>query len=185
MTEPQAPVAEPVAPVAPAPPVAPPVEQTPATPPAPTAEEPKFTQAQVDAILKDRLARADKAAAEKLQKEQEAAEAKRLAEQGEFKTIAEKEKARADALEATLKQRDYDSLRTKVAVANKLPAEMAVRLVGDDETALTDDAKRLVALLVPATPVPGASPSPKPSGPVGAMTDDEARARHSRGLYSW
>lgn len=173
--EPQAPVV-PVTPVVPAPPE---------TPPAPKADEPKFTQADIDRIVKDRLDRAEKASAEKLQKEQEAAEQKRLQEQGEFKTLAEKEKARADQLEATLKQRDFDALRLKVATDNNLPAAWAVRLVGDDEAALTADAKELAKTLVPATPVPGASPSPKSSGPAGALSDDEARRTHSRGLYSW
>lgn len=184
---PATPAAEPQAPVTPVvPPATPtPAPATPETPPAPKAEEKTFTQADIDRIVKERLDRAEKLSAEKLQKEQEAAEQKRLQEQGEFKTLAEKEKARADQLEAQLKQRDYDALRARVAADHKLPPEWATRLIGDDEAALAEDAKALAKTLVPQTPVPGASPSPKPSGPVGAMTDDEARARHSRGLYSW
>lgn len=162
-----------------------PVPATPETPPAPKAEEKTFTQAELDAILKDRLDRDRKAREAQSQKEKDDAEAERLRQQGEFQKIAENEKARADKAEAELKQERFNALRARVAADHKLPPEWATRLIGEDEAALAEDAKALAKTLVPQTPVPGASPSPKPSGPVGAMTDDEARARHSRGLYSW
>lgn len=184
---PATPAAEPQAPVTPVvPPATPtPAPATPETPPAPKAEEKTFTQAELDAILKDRLDRDRKARETQAQKERDDAEQKRLQEQGEFQKIAENEKARADKAEAELQQVRFDALRAKVAVDHKLPPEWAARLIGEDEAALAEDAKALAKTLVPQTPVPGASPSPKPSGPVGAMTDDEARARHGRGLYSW
>lgn len=185
---PATPAAEPQAPVTPVvPPATPtPAPATPETPPAPKAEEKTFTQADIDRIVKERLDRAEKLSAEKLQKEQEAAEQKRLQEQGEFKTLAEKEKARADQLEAQLKQRDYDALRAKVAADHKLPPAMAARLIGDDEAALAADATELAKTLVPATPVPGAGPSPRPSAPAGTQADDDARLAHRRAtLSSW
>lgn len=180
--EPHAPVVPPAVPT-PAPSAAPRQSQ-PETPPAPKADEKTFTQADIDRIVKERLDRAEKANADKLQKEQEAAEQKRLQEQGQFKELADKEKARADQLEATLKQRDYDALRAKVAADNNLPAAWAVRLVGDDETALTADAKELAKTLVPAAPVPGASPSPKPAGPAGGAGDEAAQAAQRRSILS-
>lgn len=180
---PTTPVAqEPQAPVIPA---IVPVPAQPETPPAPKAEEKTFTQAELNAILKDRLDRERNAATEKANAEKKAAEEEQAKQQGEWQKLAEQRAADLEAMKAEIKRRDHDALRSKVAAANKLPAEWASRLLGDDEAALDADAKSLAKTLVPATPAPGAGPSPKPSGPVGAMTDDEARNRHSRGLYSW
>jgi len=172
-------VVEPVAPVVPNP-----APETPVTPPEPKADEPKFTQAQLEAIVKERLDRERKASDEKRRKELEDAEAKKLAEQGEFKTIAEREKARADELEARLKQRDFDALRAKVAADNKLPAEWASRLLGGDEAALDADAKALAKTLIPSTPVPGASPSPRPAGLAGGPNDEAAQSAQRRSILS-
>jgi len=173
-TEPQAPAA----PIVSAP-------ATPATPPAPKADDKTFTQAELDTIVKDRLDRDRKARETQAQKDKDEAEAERLRQQGEFQKIAENEKARADKAEAELKQERFNAMKARIAADHKLPAEWAARLIGDDEAALVEDAKALAKTLAPSTPVPGATPSPKPAGPVGAMTDDEARARHGRGLYTW
>ncbi len=185
MTDPVVPPAAPPATPAPATPPNP-APAPPVTPPDPKADEPKFTQADIDRIVKERLDRAEKASADKLQKEQDAAEQKRLQEQGQFKELADKERARADKAEADLKVERHNALKAKVAAENNLPPAWAARLVGEDEAALTLDAKELAKTVAPATPPPGNGPSPKPAGSAGGPSDDEARLAHRRAtLSSW
>lgn len=172
--EPQAPVVPPAVP-APAPPV---------TPPAPKADEKTFTQAELNAIVKDRLDRERKAAQEKADADKKAAEEEQAKQQGEWQKLAEQRAADLEKLQAELTKRDYDALRARVAAENHLPAAWAVRLVGDDEAALTLDAKELAKTLVPAAPVPGASPSPKPAGPAGGAGDEAAQAAQRRSILS-
>lgn len=71
-----------------------------------TEEEPKFTQADVDRIVKERLERERKKREEALERERQEAEKKRLEEQQQYKELAEKLKAEiaekeAKALEAS------------------------------------------------------------------------------------
>ena len=61
-------------------------------------EEPKFTQAQLDAILSDRLERERKKREEADKKAREEAERKRLEENNEFKSLADKYREELDAL---------------------------------------------------------------------------------------
>lgn len=60
---------------------------------------PKFTQAQVDALIRDRLDRERKRAEDSQRKAADDADAKRLAEQQEFKALADKHAARVTELE--------------------------------------------------------------------------------------
>lgn len=46
------------------------------------------------------------------------------------------------------------SLRTKIAIKNGLPLDLADRLVGDDEETLEADAQRIAGYVKPAAPVP-------------------------------
>lgn len=64
-----------------------------------TAEARAFTQAEVDRIVKERLERAAEKAAREQEKARADAEAKALAEQGEFKKLYEQSQARAAELE--------------------------------------------------------------------------------------
>lgn len=59
----------------------------------PVKTEKTFTQAELEAIVKDRLERAQRKAGEAEAKARAEAEAKALAEQGEFKTLAEQRAA--------------------------------------------------------------------------------------------
>jgi hypothetical protein len=76
-------------------------------PPAPTAApEETYTKADVERIVKDRLERAQRKAAEQQEAARREAEAKALAEQGEFKTLAEQRQAEIDELHARIKDAD-------------------------------------------------------------------------------
>ena len=46
------------------------------------------------------------------------------------------------------------NLRTKIALKNGLPLDLADRLVGDDEESLSADAQRFAGYVNPAAPVP-------------------------------
>ena len=126
-----------------------------------------FTQAELDAILTDRLARerakypdyeALKAKAAKFDAAEEAgkSELQKLTEQ------AAKEKARADALQ---KQIDTTNARTKVAAETGVPASL---LTGETEEECKKQAEKLVAWRGPTgypdTHDPGASPNPGGGG---------------------
>ena len=97
--------------------------QNPATPPATnggtdqqkTVEEAKFTQADVERIIAERLDRERKKAEEKAAKAQAEAEAKALAEQNQFKELAEKHAQRIAKLEAIEpKAQRYEAALTKL-----------------------------------------------------------------------
>lgn len=77
-------------------------DQTPAQPPAP--EEKKFSQADVERIIKERLERERKKAEQDRQKAEEDARAKALKEQGEFKQLAEEQALRLAKLEEQVKE---------------------------------------------------------------------------------
>jgi uncharacterized protein DUF4355 len=104
-----------------------------------TQSERTFTQADLDRIVRERLAEARKRA-------DKDAEDRKLAEQGEFQKLLEQEKARAADLEQQLKQRDHDALKARVAAKHKLPAELAERLRGETEEDLDKDAQALAKL---------------------------------------
>jgi hypothetical protein len=87
------------------------------------------------------------------------AEAKRKADEdaaaakGEWEKLAAARQAEIDRLAAEIATRDHDALRAKVAAKHKLPADLASRLVGDDEAALEDDARALAKLVAARPPV--------------------------------
>ena len=111
------------------------------------------------------LKEANKEAAERRKKieEFEAAEAKRKeAEMSEAEKLQarlkqfESEKAE---LQAQLKLKERQELQRKVALAVGLPEALASRLTGEDEEALTADAKAILELL------PKQEPEKKPAAP--------------------
>lgn len=139
--------------------------------------KPTFTteqQAHIDALIgKARTEGRTNAAAEAKRKaDEEAAKAK-----GEWEKLAGDRQKRVDELEASLKQRDHDDLRRRVAAKHKLPEALANRLTGDDEAALDADATELAKLVTPRqapntevgtgqkgqTPTTSNRPMPKPS----------------------
>lgn len=69
---------------------------------APTPETQTFTKEHVEALVKERLDRAERKAAEKAAKEREAAEAAGLAEQQKFKELADKHAAKVAEIEPQL-----------------------------------------------------------------------------------
>lgn len=125
--------------------------------PAPPADadaqpEARFTQADVDRILKERLA------AEQRRAQQRAEEEKAKAS-GEWQKVAEAQAARVQELEQTLREQQLQAWRIAAGAKHNLPPELAERLRGDTPEALEADAKAL-AKLVPPPIVPGSVAQP-------------------------
>lgn len=77
-------------------------------------DDPKtFTQAELDAIISDRLARAKKKQDDAEQAIKDAAEKKRLEEQGDFKALADARQLEVDRLQALIDSQTADVLQAK------------------------------------------------------------------------
>lgn len=115
------------------------------------------------------------------EKAQADAEAKRLAEQGEYKALYEKAQADAQAAAARLAQVEHDQQRRDAAQAAGIP-QLWQRLQGDTPEALAEDAQALAAYVQPAPPANGQAtrqttlPTPAPQGTNG-MTPEERRQK--------
>jgi len=140
-----------------------------------TAETPKtFTQAELESIIKDRLGREQKKAADTLAKAQADAEAKALAEQGNFKALYEK--AQADLLtnQQRIKAMEQDAARRGVASRLGLPELFIGRLRGETVDEIEADAKALLAAIPkPAAPNINAGAGSGAAPQPGQLSDDE------------
>lgn len=121
------------------------------------------TQEELDQIIESRLARQKEtlekqfADYDQLKTRNEELET----ENGALKTAAEESKNAAatydqQIAELNAKVTGYETanLRTRIAVQNGLPLDLADRLVGDDEASLKADAERLAGFVKQTTPVP-------------------------------
>lgn len=144
-----------------------------------------FTQEQVDAIITERLARQQRTNDANKAKEKADLEAAKLAEQGEFKKLAETAQAEATTLKAQLAARDHADLQRVVASAHKLPESLASRLTGTTREELEADAKELAKLVAaPAAPAtPGNRPNPRPQNTANSGPTTEEFLR-SQGSYN-
>lgn len=68
----------------------------------PASADKRFSQDELDTIVKDRLEREQKSREAKAAKDREAAEAARLKEQGEFKSLSEQQQAKITQLESDI-----------------------------------------------------------------------------------
>lgn len=136
------------------------------------------TQEQLDAIIKDRIARAEAKAVEKYADYEEikaqsadkdkqiAALSSKLEEQNTKKGEYDKQIA-----ELTAKVKDYEasSVKTRIAHEVGLPYELAKKLEGDNEEAIRADAEQLAKLIKPpAAPIGSNEPVAQASNPTDA-----------------
>ena len=103
-----------------------------------TADEKKFTQADIDRVVKERLA-------EEQKRQQKKADDEKARAAGEYQKLYDQEKAAREKAEADLAQERLTGLRGRIAAQHNLPADLADRLRGDDEAAIEADAKKLAA----------------------------------------
>ena len=126
------------------------------------------TQEELDAIIRERLERAEKKyegymSTEDVQKLKDTYEASTKADNEKYATL-EKEK---EDLMAKVKGYEVGTLKTKVALANGLPIGVTDYLKGETEEELTESAKALSSVFKKEEPTSAKEPEGKPSAPQG------------------
>ena len=139
-----------------------------------------YTKAEVEALVRDRLAGAKRTAEEQAKKAAAEAEAKALAEQGRYKELFEKQQAELEAERQRAKALELATLKRDIAAEVGLPGALAARLQGEDAEAIKADAQALVAAMPkPTAPnlnsAPGATTAP-PNSKYGGLSEAEFSA---------
>lgn len=125
------------------------------------------TQEQLNAVIGERISRAEEKAAAKYSdyediKKQNADYVTQLTDlQAQLQAQSEKiegHTAEVDALNAKVQAYESSSLKTRIALEAGLPYKMAERLTGDDEAAIKKDAEMMVKLMGAHNTVPLGSP---------------------------
>lgn len=158
------------------------------TAPAPVnAETPeaKFTQADLDRILGERLAKEKQRTEAAAQKAREEAERKAAEEQGKFQELYQGTLAQLEKLAAEKRALEAAAMRREVAAKVNLPAALVDRLQGETADELEADAKALLAALPkPAAPnINAGSPAGVP--PAGVMSEEERKLRAAALGVDW
>lgn len=121
------------------------------------------TQEELDQMIKDRLDRQKESLEKQLADydQLKTRNAELETEVGTLKTTLNEANEKAKNFDGTINELNakisgYETanLRTKIAIQNGLPLDLAERLVGDDEASLKADAERLAGFVKPAAPVP-------------------------------
>lgn len=131
-----------------------------------------FTQADIQRIIDQTVAK-ERAKAEKMAaKAQADAEAKALADQGNYKTLYEKAQAEAAEAQERATKLERAALQAQVASKTGLPPALASRLIGDTEADLEADARSMLAALPkPAAPNINSAPGNGGAPAAGQLTD--------------
>ena len=126
-------------------------EGTPAT----NGEGKTFTQADLDKIVGERIAR-ERAKYGDVDLDDLKSKAQKLTEiEQAQQTESEKAAARIAALESKLSPTQQENMRLRVAMEKKLPADLIDRLQGATKEALEEDADKLLELFSPTPPLDG------------------------------
>jgi len=152
-------------------------------------DEKKFTQGDIDRIVKERLEREKKKADEMARKAQEDTEAKALAEQQKFKELADKHGEKARGLEAALAARTEELEKANARASRyqqALEAHLKTQTAGLPEyiTSLlskldpVEQLEYIAANQEKLTSKAGVPPTPKPTG--GQLTPEERRKKAYR-----
>lgn len=106
-------------------------------------EEPKFTQAQLDAILSDRLKREREKREADEKKARDEAERKRLEENNEFKSLADKYREELDALKEDARKAKKVALLTKAGYNDEQIERYGKFVDGDTDEAMAAAVEQL------------------------------------------
>jgi len=154
--------------------------QTTVTPPADASgtnsgtSDPKFTQADLDRIVNERLERERTKSQKDAAKAAADAEAKVLAEQGKYKELFEKQQADLQAAQTEAKSAATKLLQQQAATDAGFPLKQSHRLVGETLEEMVADAKSILdALPKPAAPNINASNGAGGAPVAGQMSDRE------------
>ena len=112
------------------------------------AGEKTFSQADVDRMIADRLSReqkkyADYSELKKAKEELDQLKQGQLSELEKANAAREKAEARVKEFEAQIRQMELRSLKSRLAADAGLPAELADRIRGEDETSIKADIEEL------------------------------------------
>lgn len=134
------------------------------------------TQEQLDAIIGERIRRAESKAAEKYadydsvkhQNDELTAQIADLTKQIKAKDEAiSSNKEIVDNLNAKIKDYETRSVKTRIAHEVGLPYQLADKLSGEDEDAIREDAKKMASFIkTPAAPIGSVEPTHEDSDPV-------------------
>ena len=145
-----------------------------------------FTQADVDRIINERLAKERTKADEKANKAREEAERKAAEEQGKYQELYEAAQRRIADTEAKLKAAEIASLKREVAQRHNMPVALAQRLQGEDEATIEADAKELMAALPkPTAPNINSGTGNGATPTAGAMSEAEKKEMAARLGVDW
>lgn len=147
-----------------------------------TADDKRFTQAELEAIVKDRLAREQRKGQEAADKARQDAEAKALAEQGKYKELADGHAAKIAELEPKA-QRYEAALRAQVAELRKDLPEHITALLDKMDAAeqleyLATNRAKLIA--TPAAQAAQTAPNINAGGSGRSEPDPKAREQELR-----
>ena len=151
-------------------------DKAPETQPEQNGEQPKFTQAQLDAIIKDRLERADKQKEAASKAAADAAKAEELKAKQEWQTLAEQREKELKDAQSKLEKMQSDTLKRDIAAKIGLPDALALRLQGTTTEELEADAKTILETLPKAEkPKPGLKTTNPNNGGDGEALDQRKR----------
>jgi hypothetical protein len=114
-------------------------------------EEPKFTQAEVDRIIKERLEREKRKREEALERERQEAERKRLEEQEQYKELCEKLKAELAEKEAKALEASKRALLAQAGYTEGQVNRYVKYITGNTEEELKASLEELKADIPPKT----------------------------------
>jgi hypothetical protein len=106
-----------------------------------------YTQADIDRIIGDRLAKERAKQETQAKKTQEEADRKAAEQQGQYEKLYKETQAKLEAAEAKARIAEHRELQRQAAEKVGLPAAFASRLLGESPEDLEADAKTLLASL--------------------------------------
>ncbi|MBS4195338.1 DUF4355 domain-containing protein [Lederbergia citri] len=112
-------------------------------------EEKTFTQAELDKIIADRLAREQKKRDEAIQKERDEAERKRLEEAQQYKELAEKYREELESQKADVLKAKKDAMLAKAGYTDEQIGVLRNTIAGETDEELTQAIEGLKAVIAP------------------------------------
>lgn len=167
-------------------------ENTPDNPPAeaqadaetPEAGTPTYTQADIDRIVGERLAREKQKAEKAVEQAKAEAERKKLEEAQEYKALYEAEKAAREKERQEAHQKQMDALKRQLLSESGFKGEEVADAMafigGDDEEAVKDAVERFKRLAGPRFVDPAATGTGTRRQPESKSADDVAADMYAR-----
>lgn len=125
-------------------------------------------------------AAANRKKASDYEKQQQAAEQARLAEQNRWEELAKQYKTDLDKLAAERDAERRKALVQAAALKHQLPPDLASRLIGETEEELDADASRLAKLIIPTAPATETGRAGATKPPKVDAVDDYMSRRYGR-----